>query len=149
MDRIRKALSNKKGNSILAYVIVSPFLVYFMLYLVLGGAYFLRINDMTNICNKKLDRALVSGQFTNVLKTELQTELNDAGFSGIELEINITPIEADDGSDGTYAIRGQEVNLKVLYKKPHWFFYPHRMFGESDETKFYIGTEISGMSEQW
>lgn len=150
MGRIWKTFSDEKGNSILGYIIISPFLIYFILYLVLGGAYFMRINDMTNICNKKLDRALVEGQFTSTIKTELENELATYGFSGTELEITITPSEADDGDDGTYASRGEEIELTVLYKKPHWFYYINKFFSPSlEDSKFYIGTKISGMSEEW
>lgn len=150
MRRVTKILTNKKGNSILGYIIIAPFLLYFILYLGLGGAYFLRINDLTNICNKKLDRALVEGQFTNALKTELQTELSSRGFSGSELQITITPTEADDGVDSTYVERGQEIELTVLYARPHEFYYVNRLFSPSLEaSKFYIGTKISGMSEKW
>lgn len=150
MERLLRVLSNKKGNSILGYIVISPFLVYFILYLVLGGAYFMRINDMTNICNKKLDRALVEGQFTSTIKAELENELATHGFNGSELEITITPNQADDGSDGTYVSRGQEIELQVLYKKPHWFYYINKFFSPSLEgSKFYIGTKISGMSEKW
>lgn len=150
MERIREVLSNKKGNSILGYVIITPFLVYFILYLVLGGTYFMRINDMTNIANKKLDRALVEGQFTNAIKAELENELAAYGFKGTELELTITPTQAGDGSDGTYASRGQEIELKILYTKPHWFYYINKFFAPSlPASKFYIGTKISGMSEKW
>lgn len=150
MSKIGRILSDKKGDSILGFVIISPFLVYFILYLVLGGAYFMRINDMANICNKKLDRALVEGQFTSTLRSELESELATYGFSGTELEIVITPSRAGDGSDGTYVNRGQEIELQVLYKKPHWFYYINRFLSPSlEESKFYIGTKISGMSEKW
>ena len=110
----------------------------------------MRVNDMTNICNKKLDRALVEGQFTSTIRAELENELADHGFSGTDLEITITPNPASDGSDGTYASRGQEIELTVLYRKPHWFYYVNRLFSPSlEDSKFYIGTKISGMSEKW
>ncbi len=110
----------------------------------------MHINDMTNICNKKLDRALVEGQFTSAIRAELENELATYGFSGTNLEITITPSQAGDASDGTYAPRGQEIELTVLYKKPHWFYYINKFFSPSlAESKFYIGTKISGMSEKW
>lgn len=150
MANIKQALSNKRGESILGYIVVAPFLVYFILYLILGGAYFLKINDMTNIANKKLDRALVEGQFSNGLKMELENELENSGFTGSELEINITPLYAGDGTDGTYTPRGQEIELMIIYKKPHPFYHVNKFFAPRiGESKFYIGTKISGMSEKW
>jgi len=150
MEKLRNLLKNKKGNSILGYVIISPFLLYFILYLVLGGAYFMNINDMNNICNKKLDRALVIGQFTPELQEELENELASHGFSGTDLEIEITPTFAGDNDSDSYISRGNEIELKVIYKKPHWFYGVNKFFSPSlDESKFYIGVKISGMSEKW
>jgi hypothetical protein len=150
MEKIKNIIKNKKGNSILGYIIISPFLLYFILYLILGGAYFMNINDMNNICNKKLDRALIEGQFTPDLQQELKDELASIGFSGSSLEIEITPTYAGDNDSNSYVERGNEIQLTVIYKKPHWFYGVNRVFSPSlDESKFYIGVQISGMSEQW
>lgn len=150
MKKIRNILLNNKGDSILGYVIVAPFLLYFTVYLILGGAYFLKINDMTNICNKKLDRALVQGQFTTSLQTELINELVLAGFHEDNLTITISPAVAGDSNNDTYIERGNEIQVTIIYKKPHRFYYPNKFFSSSlEESKFYIGTKISGMSEKW
>jgi len=150
MRNFLEILRNKRGNAILGYLIVTPFIVYFMLYIILGGAYFLRVNDMTNVVNMKLDRALVEGQFTTTLRDELENELDSKGFGGADLTINISPSVAGDSNNTSYAKRGEEIEITVLYKKPHYFYYPNRLFSPSiSESKFYIGAKISGMSEKW
>lgn len=149
MENIKQILSSRKGD-ILGFIIISPFVLYIMLYLILGGAYLMKINDMSTIANKKLDRALVYGQFNEQLNSELITELEEKGFKSSDLEITITPSEAHDADDSTYTARGTEIQLTIIYKRPHWFYHVNRFVMHSvDEKNFYIGTKISGMSEIW
>ncbi len=147
--KIKKILSSKRGD-ILGFIIISPFILYIMLYLILGGAYLMKINDMSTIANKKLDRALVYGQFNEQLSAEMLLELEEKGFKSSDLEIDITPSEAYDSNDSTYATRGNEIQVTIIYKRPHWFYYVNKFVMPSlDEKNFYIGTKISGMSELW
>lgn len=147
MFKIKACLSSKKGD-ILGYIVTAPFILYVILYLILGGAYLLKINEMSTIANKKLDRALVSGQFTDQIKAELITELEEKGFKQENLTIEVTPTDADDSNDVTRVMRGDEIQIKILYTKPHWFYYINEFVNSSiDEKLFYIGTKISGMSE--
>jgi len=148
LNRIRKSLSEQKGaGEILAFIVVAPIFVWFFIYIILGGAFLLQKNDMSTIVNKKLDRALVEGQFTNTLQSELINELTSKGFNQSNLEITVTPNAAYDTSDGSYTTRGNEIEITVLYKNPHPFYYAN--FGAGSVEKFYIGTKIQGMSEKW
>jgi len=148
LNRIRKSLSEQKGGGeILAFIVVAPIFVWFFVYIILGGSFLLKKNDMTTIVNKKLDRALVEGQFTNTLQTELINELTSKGFSKSDLEISVTPNDAYDSNDGSYVARGTEIEITVLYKQPHPFYYVN--LGAGSIEKFYIGTKIQGMSEKW
>lgn len=107
-------------------------------------------NDFNTIVNKKLDRALVQGQFTDQIKSSLIEELDEKGFKKEYMEIKITPNESDDGSDTTYAPRGEEVVIQAIYKKPHIFYFVNKFMNKNmDEKNFYISTKISGMSEIW
>ena len=121
-----------------------------MLYIILGGAYMMKINDMESIATLKMDRALVYGNFTNEIIADLRLELEEKGFKGSELEIGITPSISGDMNDSTYAPRGTEMELRIVYKKPHWFYYVNKFVSPSiSESKFYIGVKKIGMSERW
>ncbi|KXG73725.1 hypothetical protein [Thermotalea metallivorans] len=148
LQKINQSLSNQKGaGEILAMVAIAPILTWFFMYIILGGAFLLRKNDMTTIVNKKFDRALVQGQFTQNLKNELITELHAKGFDAPNLEITVTPLSAYDSDDFTYVPREGEIEITVLYKKEHPFYYAN--FGAGSKERFYIGTKIQGMSEKW
>lgn len=139
---------NKKGNSMLGFIIVFPFLVSFLVYIILGGAYFMKSNDMTNIVNKYFDKALLEGQFTQTIKNELTQELTTNGFDDITIEIE--PSAAGDTSGTTYTTRGNTINLTVLHNKAHSFYLINKFFMPSTSSdKFKIGVKVSGMSEKW
>lgn len=143
-----KYLKNERGDgNILAFIILSPIFLWFFLYIILGGSFLLEINQMSTIVNKSLDKALVEGQFTADLQLHLKEELINSGFTGDKLEITISPSVAGDSSNSTYATRGEMIEIMVLYKKPHVFY--HTNFRVGGESKYYIGTKIQGMSEQW
>ncbi|NBI07583.1 hypothetical protein [Senegalia massiliensis] len=144
--RIKNTIKNKKGYTLLGFILISTFITYFILYLIFGASYFMKRNDMENVAYKKLDRALVQGQFDNSLQQELVDELESQGFNSSDLEIIITPTYAGDSYDSTYVSRGDEIELKVIYKKPHKFYLLNMAVPES---KFWIGEKASGMSEKW
>ncbi len=141
-------IKNKKGAvetiTILAFL---PFIIYLIIYMTIGGLFLVERNELTTIVNKKLDRAIVEGQFTAELKEELINELNVKGFKNEKLEIVITPDAAADGNNSTYAARGSEISVKVIYKETHVFYYLN--FGIGDEKTFYPKTRVTGMSEKW
>lgn len=145
--KIQNSLSENRGASILGFIVVAPFLVWFFLYLVLGGSFFLDKNDMITIVNSKFDSALVEGQFTMDLKQELVDELEAEGFDQSDLVIEVTPAECFDNDNGTYAPRGTEIKMIIYYEKVHPFYYIN--FGVGNEERFYPGTKITGMSEKW
>ncbi len=145
--KIHNIIKCKRGEATLGLMIVAPFLVYFLLYLIFLALFFLRINEMKTITNKMLDRAVVEGQFTIVLQAELKENLINAGFEEENLEINITPNASADISDFTYTKRGDEIQIIVIYKKPHNLYF--LSFGAGGEKAYYISTKASGMSEKW
>lgn len=143
-----KYLKNERGDgNILAFIILSPIFLWIFLYIIMGGSFLLEINQMTAIVNKSLDEALVEGQYSTDLQEHLRQELIDSGFTEDSLEITITPTAAGDGSNSTYVTRGNLIEVKVVYKKPHRFYYTNLKVG--GESKYWIGTKIQGMSEQW
>lgn len=143
-----KYLRNEKGDSnIVGFIVVAPVLLWFFVYIIFGGSFLLDINKMTTIVNKSLDQALVEGQYTMELHQKLKSELINYGFEEGSLEINITPSSAGDNNNGTYETRGQVIEVRVLYNKPHPFYYVN--FKAGGESKYYIGVKIQGMSEKW
>lgn len=141
-------IKNEKGASeIIAFLVILPFIIYFIIYLIIGGLFLVEKNELTTIVNKKLDQAIVEGQFTPDIKTELIQELDTKGFKQEKLEITITPTEAGDNDNNTYATRAQEISIKVIYKHAHTFYYINGKSG-SEET-FYPKTRVTGMSEKW
>ena len=148
--RMAEILKDERGSSVVGYIVLAPFFLWFFMYLVLGGAYFMRRNDMINLVNTKFDRALVEGQFTTDLKAELTDKLNSMGFAEGVLEIEATPAEAFDNSNETYVSRGQEISITVLCRSPHPFYHINRIMAPGiSEQRFYIGTRVMGMSEKW
>lgn len=144
-----KYLKNERGESdILGFIIVAPIFLWFFLYIIFGGSFILEKNQMQTIVNKSLDEALVEGQYIADLQQTLKTELINSGFSDeSKLEITITPTEAGDMNNTTYAVRGELVKITVIYKNPHVFY--HTNFRVGGENKYYIGVQIEGMSEKW
>ncbi|MBP1926729.1 hypothetical protein J2Z76_002599 [Sedimentibacter acidaminivorans] len=145
---MRKYINNEKGAfEIITFLVVLPFIIYFIVYIVIGGLFLIEKNELTTIVNKKLDQAIVVGQFTVDIKTELIQELDTKGFKQEKLEITITPAVAGDNDNNTYATRGQEISVKVIYKKAHTFYYINGKLGT--ENTFYPKTKGAGMSEKW
>lgn len=145
--KIHNIVKSNKGEATLGLVIVAPFLVYFLLYLIFLGMFFVRINEMRTIVNRMLDRAAVEGQFTTALQADLKDKLIEAGFEEENLEIKITPSTASDINNTSYVKRGEEIEIIVIYKKPHNLYF--LSFGANDEKAYYISVKVSGMSEKW
>ena len=145
--KIRKIIKSKRGEATLGLIVVAPFLVYFLLYLIFLALFFIRTNEVRTITNKMLDRAAVEGQFTNALQAELKNNLINAGFEEEKLEIIITPSSSGDSNNTTYAKRGEEIEIIVIYKKPHILYF--LSFGVGEEIEYYISAKVSGMSEKW
>lgn len=141
-------IKNQKGSAgtieLLAYL---PIILYMTTYIIMGGMFLVEKNELSTIVNKKLDRAVVVGQFTTELKDELINELDLKGFSNEKLEITILPDVAADNNNDTYASRGNEISIKVVYKEIHTFYYLN--FGIGEESTFYPKTRVTGMSEKW
>ena len=76
-----KYLKSEKGAvetvEILVYL---PLILYMIVYLIMGGLFLIEKNELSTVVNKKLDRAIIEGQFTDVLKEELINELDLKGF---------------------------------------------------------------------
>lgn len=141
-------VKNEKGTGeIIAFLVVLPLIIYFIIYLIIGGLFLIEKNELTTIVNKKLDQAIVEGQFKVDIKTELIQELDTKGFKQDKLEITITPAVAGDNDNSSYVARGQEISIKVIYKQVHAFYYLNGMSG--NEEIFYPKTKITGMSEKW
>lgn len=141
-------IKNQKGAittiEVLAYL---PFIIYLFVYLIMGGLFLIEKNELNTIVNKKLDRAVVVGQFTAELKEELISELDSRGFDSEKLEITIAPDAAADNNNDTYTTRGNEISIKVIFKETHTFYYLN--FGIGEESTFYPKTRATGMSEKW
>jgi len=143
-----KYIKNQKGAvGTIELLVYLPLILYMIVYLIMGGLFLIEKNELTTIVNKKLDRAIVEGQFTAELKEELVEELDAKGFSKEKLEISITPDSATDGSNSTYAPRGNEISVKVIYQEAHVFYYLN--FGIGKESTFYPKARVTGMSEKW
>nr|WP_312579564.1 hypothetical protein [Sedimentibacter sp.] len=143
-----KYIKNQKGAVTTIEVLVYlPFIIYLIIYLIMGGLFIIEKNELSTIANKKLDRAVVEGQFTVELKEGLKNELDSKGFKKEKLEITITPDEAADNNNETYTSRGNEISIKVIYKETHAFYYLN--FAIGDESTFYPKAKVTGMSEEW
>ena len=146
--KIINILKSQKGTSnVLSFVVIAPLLAWFLVYILISGDFTMDTNNFSVIVNKKMERALIKGQFTIDLRQELVDELVEKGFNESYLEIKITPTEAGDNNNTTYVTRGNEIEIIVVYKKPHYF---HKInFDVGGDEKYYIGTKIQGMSEKW
>lgn len=144
MNYIRDQKGSIGTIEILVYL---PLIIYMIAYLIIGGTFLIEKNELNTIVNKKLDRAIVAGQFTAELKEELINELDSKGFNKEKLEIIITPDAAADNNNDTYAPRGDEISIKVIYKETHTFYYLN--FGIGEESIFYPKKRVTGMSEKW
>lgn len=143
-DKTMDKLNNKRGVIILGYIIVAPFLLFFFLYIVLGGAFYMQNNHMTNITNLTLDRVLVQGEFTSDSLDDLKNDLIKAGFEEEHLRIEVEP-----GIDVPVQ-RGETMTLTVIHETPHAFYWVNRFFvWNVDPSIFHIGVKIEGMSEKW
>jgi hypothetical protein len=143
-----KYIKNENGDSsILGFVIVAPVMLWFFVYIIFGGSFLLEINQMNAIVNKTFDIALVEGQYTIDLRHSLETQLADSGFDASSLEISITPSAAGDSSNSTYVGRGEMMEVTVLSRKPHPLY--NISFRAGQESDYYIGVQIQGMSEKW
>lgn len=141
-------IRNQKGAVVTIEVLVYlPLILYMIVYLIMGGLFLIEQNELSTIVNKKLDRAVVEGQFTAERKNELIDELDLKGFKKEKLDITITPDTAGDNNNDTYTSRGNEISIKVIYKKTHTFYYLN--FGIGKESTFYPKTRVTGMSEKW
>lgn len=148
LKKIISILRNQKGlNNVLSFVVIAPILTWFLTYIILSSDFYMDTNNFSVIVNKKMERALIEGQFTTNLKNELVDELGEKGFNESYLEIKITPSSAGDNNNTTYVTRGNEIEIIVIYKKPHSFYKIN--LGVGGEEKYYIGTKIQGMSEKW
>lgn len=106
-------------------------------------------NNMLTISNLSLDRALVEGKFTDEIYTELNDKLNQKGFTD-SLSVEITPSEATHTNITDYVKRGDIITLKVVYARPHPFYYINRIFVPAlTEERFYTTVTLYGMSEKW
>lgn len=146
--KIINIIAEEKGSAeILAFIVVTPFIVWMFTYLIFGGLFLIEINELSTITNKKMDMAMVEGQFTTTLKNQLITELNSKGYLSEKLEITISPTAAGDTNNTTYIKRGNEISIAIIYKKAHPFYYLN--FGLMPEDTFYPKTKVAGMSEKW
>lgn len=141
-------IKNQKGAvETIELLVYLPLIIYMIMYLIMGSLFLVEKNELSTIVNKKLDRAIVEGQFTPELKDELINELDSKGFKKEKLEITIAPYEAADNNNGTYTTRGNEIIIKVIYKETHTFYYLNFSIGK--ESTFYPKTRVTGMSEKW
>ncbi len=146
---LKELKENKKGEAFLSFILISPLIVWFFMYLVLGGVYFAKSNQMANIVNSKLDMALVEGKFTNQMIEDIKDDLSVLGFTKENIEISIFPEEANPAGD-EYAERGQEMIIQVICKDPQPFYYINRFIMPTLKPEsLYIGTKLAGMSEKW
>lgn len=146
-----KQLESRKGNSIIAFIVIVPLLAMFMTYFVCAFTFNRDNNYFYNVTNSVFDRVLVEGQLTNELKDDMLKKLEKAGFNKDKIEIKTYESSVDDGSDATYVSRGSEVKIQILHRKPHYFYNINKLLsiGTVKEETFYIGSIFTGMSEKY
>ena len=144
---IKYVRNEKGGGEILSFLVVLPIIIWLFSYMILGGLFLIEVNELSTIVNKKLDIAVVKGQFTTEEKNNLINELNEKGYKKENLVIDISPEAASDTNNETYVKRGQEISIKVIYEQAHPFYLIN--FGLASEENFYPKTKITGMSEKW
>lgn len=144
-----KSLKSKKGNTIISFIITLPILVTLMTYFVCAFTFNRANHDFYTITNSTFDRVLVEGQLTVALENEMLTNLEKVGFDKSKIEIKVNKSEIFDNSDATFLNRGEEIQLQILHKKPHYFYYVNKIISRGgDEKSFYIGSVFTGMSEK-
>lgn len=145
-----KKLKSKSGNTLISFIVVLPLLVSFMTYFICVFTFNRANHNFCTITNATFDRVLVEGQLTSELENEMLMKLEKAGFDKTKIEINVNKNEVFDNSDSTFVNRGEEIQVKILHKKPHYFYYINNIItrGNSDEKSFYIGSVFTGMSEK-
>lgn len=143
-------LKSKKGNTIISFIITLPILITLMTYFVCAFTFNRANHDFYTITNSTFDRILVEGQLTVALEDEMLTNLEKVGFDRNKIEIKVNKSEIFDNSDTTFLNRGEEIQVQILHKKPHYFYYVNKIIskGSSDEKNFYIGSVFTGMSEK-
>lgn len=146
-----KRLRNKKGNSILTFIVIAPFLAMFMTYFVFSFTFNRANNYFYNVTNTTFDRVLIEGQLTNDLKDDMYMQLEKMEFDRNSIEITTTESYVDDGNDSTYVSRGDEIKIQILHKKPHAFYHINNIItlGSVSEKSFYVGSVFTGMSEKY
>jgi len=148
IKNVYKHVNNEKGGGEkLSFLVVTPIIVWMFSYIIFGGLFLIEVNELSTIVNKKLDIAVVEGQFTTDLKNELINELDGKGYKKDNLKIEISPASASDVNNDTYVSRANEISIKVVYEKAHPFYFIN--LGLAPETNFYPKTKITGMSEKW
>lgn len=146
-----KKIKSKKGNSILSFIVVIPFLVLMMTYFICSFTFNRTNNDFYAVTNSYFDRILVEGQITTSLMNDMTDKLERMGFDRADVEITANNGNVDDGDDSTYLQRGEEIQVKILHKKPHYFYLVNQILslGAVNEEAFYVGSVFTGMSEKW
>lgn len=148
IKKIYKYINNENGGGeILSFLVVVPVIVWMFTYVIFGGLFLVEVNELSTIVNKKLEMAVVEGQFTTDLKNGLVQELDNKGYKKEKLSVEISPTDASDNNNATYVKRGQEISIKIIYQKPHPFYYIN--LGLAEEKNFYPKIRITGMSERW
>lgn len=144
-------LKSKKGNSILTFIIIVPFMAMFMTYFVSSYTFNKTNSYFYNIANSSFDRILVEGQMTSSIENDMMNKFSKIGFDTSKIEIVTNSSAINDNNNSTYVARGEEVKVQILHKKPHYFYFINNIFtlGSSKEETFYIGSVFSGMSEKY
>lgn len=143
-------LKSKKGYSLITFLVTIPFIAFFMIYLTSSYAYNRTNNQFEQITNATFDRILVEGQLTNEIKQDLYTRLEKINIQSSDLVIRPSDYIIDDGDDTSYVIRGSDVKIDFIYKKPHFFYYVNKfiLLGLADEKTYYLANSATGMSEK-
>jgi len=146
-----KNIRNKKGNAILTFIVIAPFLAMFMTYFIFSFTFNRANNYFYNVTNTTFDRVLIEGQLTNGLKEDMYSQLEKMEFDRNSIEITTTNSSIDDGNDSTYVSRGDEIKIQILHKKPHYFYHINKIItlGSVGKESFYVGSVFTGMSEKY
>lgn len=144
-----KKLITKKGDGLLTFVIFSPFIVAFVMFFVGLFTFSASVSIFQSNTNSVFDRVLIEGQLTKNLKEELLTKLEANGFDRKYIEISSETSVLVDDIDSTYVKRGEPIEIQILYRKPHYFYYINKLLlNNVKEETFYIGHVPNGRSEK-